>query len=173
MGIEVDGPQVDGGQDAARIADKALGESERHRRARLGQRRDKVARVGVGIFGVELEVEPGDQPKQPRKAAHLGLLRAKRRVATGDQGDVDSIPGQRIEHAHLGRDDHRVAERLDRGRSVGLLDVAVEAEQRPRFPRQAERMVIERARVRIMDPAEFGGRAEIAELREETIVAAG
>ena len=75
VGFEIDRAQVDDRQHAVGIANVSVGKGESYRGARFGQRRHEISAIGVGIFGIELKIEPGHQPQQAIQTANLGFLR--------------------------------------------------------------------------------------------------
>jgi hypothetical protein len=171
--IEIHRTQVDRRQNAIRVPHEAVGESEHHRRAGFGQRRDEVARIRIGIFAVELRLSRGTSRTRPETPPRFHLLRAERRIAAGNLDDVDRLAGQRIEHAHVRRDDDGIAEQLEGGRIFGLVEFAAQPERRARFPHQLERVMVERAGIRIMRAAIFGIEVQIPDIGEKIVVAAG
>ncbi len=155
MRIEVDRAEVDRRQVPVGIPDEAVGKGEHDRHARRRKRGEVIAGVGVGIFGGELEIVPGQQLECARNAFDFQLLRAERRVPAGDLADVHRFSRERIEDPDIRDFDYWVAKHLHRGRCLAVLDRSAQFDGRNRLPRQSERPAIEGAGVRNMGGAIF------------------
>ncbi|CUS45717.1 Lead, cadmium, zinc and mercury transporting ATPase; Copper-translocating P-type ATPase [hydrothermal vent metagenome] len=166
---EVDRPHVDPGQHSGRIAREAARERSLDRRRRGREGGDRVLGPAGHVVGGEADVlfRPGLQGQ-----AQLGdmvVAGDQPGIAAGQRGDVGGGALDIVEHAHVRRRDHRIAELLSARR---LFLVGVRHDETDRVDRRPVRAIaqgLERAEVREMILGDIEIGRELAEERQEIV----
>ena len=131
---EIDRPAVDAKQLPVGVAQEAVGEGglDLGRRGREGG--DRVEDPAAIVIGVESQIVLAERLQGQAELEDPPIVGGERGIAAVDPADLDRLAANEIEHPHIGRDQHRIAELLHRRRAVLVGDRGDEVELLDRRP---------------------------------------